>query len=188
MPRPLLVALCLAGAVSLAAAQEKKPAKPAGIRIGQFTFKSDGGKASIDFKNPKRQVWDVRGPAITLRSEGLDLDARHIHAAVEGKVVRDGFADGAVKLVMRSPGLTDTLYCEKAVLKLDANGKTGRIDLTGGVRWVHTGPEVEGPAEFKGSKGTITRGGVDEGPVIELDDMEIVATPREPAPKPKGKS
>lgn len=186
---PLCCALLLVSAPALLAQKSAAPPKPSRpLVLGQFKVANPGGSTSADFRDPKKPVFTLRGPKLTLRSASLDLDARQVRVEMSGRLVSVANAEGPLRIVLRQAGRTETLTCLKAVYRLGEEGKDGQIDLTGDVHWIHTGEEVEGPAELTGDSGrVILRGSRGEGPLIELSGGGLVATPKEPPAKEKAK-
>jgi hypothetical protein len=154
--------------------------------LGTFTVANPSGTLVADYKDPKRPVYTLRGPKLTLRSKAFDMDAKSVRMTLAGRVVVDGVADGPVRIVLRQETGTETLLCDKAAWAAPPTGADGMLLLTGNIRWTHTGPDVEGPAEMTGSSAKVTLRGGGEGPLIELDNGVLNATPKE-RPKPPAK-
>lgn len=190
-----LPALALGCALALGVAAPLRAQKPAAAKrppralvLGQFTVANPGGSTEAEYRDPKRPVYTLRGPKLTLRSATLDLDARSVRLEMQGRLVRVADAEGPLKIVLRKDGSVETLTCQKARYRLGEAGKDGQIDLVGAVRWIHTGPEVEGPAELTGENGRILlRAAPGEGPLIELGGGGLTATPKEPPVREKDK-
>ena len=160
------------------------------VRLGKVSVLWPSGIVTLDQKDRKRPVWTVSGPKVTVRSEGADLDARHVEARFDyskkGQKPVTGELEGAVRIVLRSePGVTDTLTCERATFGIDGESGIGKITIPGAVRWVHVGPELEEPSVLNAGSGSVTLRGKVEGPLIELSDGGLTATPRERKPEKK---
>lgn len=159
-----------------------------GLVLGTFNVANPGGTLVADYKDPKRAVYTLRGPKLTLRSKSLDMDARSVRMVLAGRFVVEGNAEGPVRIVLRQEDGVETLHCDKATWVAPPKGTEGLLVLTGNIHWTHTGPDVEGPAEMTGSTAKITLRGGGEGPLIELDNGILNATPKErPRPAPAGK-
>jgi len=116
------------------------------------------------------------------------MDARSVRMVLAGRVVVEGNAEGPVRIVLRQDDGVETLLCDKATWAAPPKGSEGLLLLSGNIRWTHTGPDVDGPAEMTGSTAKVTLRGGGEGPLIELDNGILNATPKErPRPAPTGK-
>jgi hypothetical protein len=156
--------------------------------LGTFTVSNPNGTLVADYKDPKRPVYTLRGPKLALRSKALDMDVRSVRMILAGRVVVEGIAEGPVRIVLKQDDGTETLLCDKATWAAPPKGSEGLLLLSGNIHWTHTGPDVEGPAEMTGSTARITLRGAGEGPLIELDNGILNATPKErPRTPPTGK-
>ena len=164
-------------------AKETPPTARKSLVLGTFTVANPGGSLIADYKDSKRPVYALQGPKLTLRSKSLDVDARSVRMVLAGRVVVDGVAEGPVRIVVRQDGNVETIHCDKATWLAPPTGAEGQLLLVGSVRWLHSGPDVDGPAEMTGNKAVVTlrKGGA--GPLIELDNGSLTATPKE-KPKP----
>ncbi|MFM7321439.1 MAG: hypothetical protein ACKO5K_07945 [Armatimonadota bacterium] len=158
--------------------------KPTGPVIGRFSVANPGGTLIADLGAGGKQVFTFRGPHLALRSEGLDIDAASVRIVRTGRSISSGEAEGPVRIVLRRAGGTETLKCSRATWSGSVDSAKGVLVLHGPVQWVHTGDDVEGPAEFHGDSGKVTLRGGDEGPLIEIVGGGATATPKDPARKP----
>lgn len=177
---PSVPVACLVQAAP-AAPPSKRPAGPV---IGRFSISNPGGSLVADLGSAGKQVYTFRGARLALRSEGLDIDAVSVRIVRNGRVVSSGEAEGPVRIVLRRTGAVETLRCARATWTGAVDSAKGVLVLHGPVHWVHTGDDVEGPAEFHGDSGKVTLRGGDEGPLIEIAGGGMTATPKVPPKKP----
>lgn len=170
-------------------AQTAPPAvkRAPGPVIGRFTITNPGGTLVADLGSSGKQVFTFRGPRLALRSEGLDLDAASVRVVRAGRSIVAGEAEGPVRIVLRRDGSVETLKCARATWTGAVDSGKGVLVLHGPVQWVHTGDDVEGPAEFHGDSGKVTLRGNEEGPLIEIAGGGATATPKDAARKPARK-
>lgn len=177
-----MVTLILASYVIGLSAPVQPPPVPThpGLLVGRFTIVNPGGKMVAEFKNRNAPTFDMSGPKLTLRSAGLDIDARSAHLEIVGKSVAVGDLTGPIRIVLKGLDQTDTITCALATYRqLDINAPA-TIEFTGDVKWIHVSPSLEGPAELNGTSGKITLRTGGMGPLIELGSGSFVATPKPP--------
>lgn len=160
-------------------------------RIGEFTIYNEGGNYQASFPvNTIRAI--LTGPKLSISSKAYDMAARRIEitmrkTATTSRYNSHAVAKGNVRITVRQPEAqrTHIVTCNSATYtSATAPPVQGRIDFQGNVRWVVRDPGFAGP-----SVTTVKSGYIEFLPGnetrVNLSDGNVVATPIEPAARPK---